>query len=54
MVFLMKHIFTFFSLVAALAAITVGSTIGSVIFLIVGVVFEGVFWTRLFRRKVTE
>jgi hypothetical protein len=50
----MKNIYTFFSLVAALAVYAAGSAIGSVFFLIVGVVFEGVFWTRLFRRKSTK
>jgi membrane protein implicated in regulation of membrane protease activity len=47
----MKQGITFFILFAAVAAYLVGSTVESMVFLIVGAVLESVFWFRLFRRN---
>jgi hypothetical protein len=45
----MKHAITFLILFAALFAYLAGSTLESMIFLIVGAVLESVFWFRLLR-----
>ena len=47
----MKHVITFSCLIAAVAAYLAGSTSGAVIFFVVGLILEGVFWLGLFRRK---
>lgn len=47
----MKHIITFFILFAAVVAYLAGSTLGSMIFLIIGAVLETIFWFRILRRN---
>lgn len=47
----MKHVITFLCLAAALAAYIAGSMSGAAIFFGAGIIFEGMFWFRLFRRK---
>lgn len=47
----MNHVITFSCLIAAAIAYLAGSASGAIIFFVVGVVLEGVFWLRLFRRK---
>ncbi len=38
-------------IVAALSAYSYGSTSGLFVFIIIGFIFEGMFWIRLFRKK---
>ena len=45
----MKHGITFFILFAAVAAYLAGSTLESMILLMVGAVLESIFWFRLLR-----
>jgi membrane protein implicated in regulation of membrane protease activity len=47
----MKQGITFFILFAAVAAYLAGSTVESMIFLMVGAVLESIFWFRLLRRN---
>lgn len=47
----MKHGMTFFILIAAVVAYLAGSTLGSMIFLIMGAVLETIFWFRILRRN---
>ncbi len=47
----MKHVITFFCFIAAVTSYLAGSASGAVIFFVVGVILESVFWFRLFRRK---
>jgi hypothetical protein len=48
----MRHAFTLLCLLAAIAAYGLaGSARGTVFFLGLGIVLEGTFWYRLFRRK---
>jgi hypothetical protein len=47
----MKQGITFFILFAAVAAYLAGSTLESMIFLMVGAAFESIFWFRLLRRN---
>ena len=47
----MKHIITVLSLIAAIASYIAGSAFGIVAFLISGLLLEGVFWARIFRRR---
>ncbi len=45
----MKHLITLLSLIAAVVAYIIGTATGAIIFLGLGVIFEAVFWARLFR-----
>ncbi|WP_446807916.1 hypothetical protein ACH50O_11395 [Methylomonas sp. 2BW1-5-20] len=47
----MKYLITLLSIIAAFASYIVGSISGLVAFMIAGIVFEGIFWRRIFRRK---
>ena len=47
----MKYVITLLTLVAAIAAYIIGVSSGIVIFLISGLLLEGLFWLRIFRRK---
>jgi hypothetical protein len=49
----MKQGITFFILFAAVAAYLAGSTVESMIFLMVGAVLESIFWFRLLWRNET-
>jgi len=46
-----RIIITLFCLLAAIACYVIGIPIGGVLFLVLGIIFEGVFWLRLFRRN---
>lgn len=48
---IMKHGITFFILFAAVAAYLAGSTLESMILLMIGAVLESIFWFRLLRRN---
>ena len=48
---IMKQGITFFILFAAVAAYLAGSTLESMILLMIGVVLESIFWFRLLRRN---
>ena len=47
----MKYVITLLTLVAAIAAYLIGSSTGLVALLVSGMLLEGVFWLRIFRRK---
>ena len=47
----MKHAITFFILFLAAIAYLAGSTLESMILLVVGAVLESLFWFRLLRRN---
>jgi hypothetical protein len=47
----MKYVVTLLTLVAAIASYIIGASSGVVVFLISGLLLEGIFWLRIFRRK---
>lgn len=48
---LQRWLITVLCLFAAIACFAFGVPAGGAIFLVLGIVLEGVFWTRLFKRK---
>ena len=47
----MKHLVTVAFLIAAVAFAIAGSASGFALFLLIGLLCEGVFWYRLFKKK---
>ena len=52
--FLKRWMITVFCLFAAIACYTFGIPAGGILFLVFGVLLEGIFWTRLFKRKAVK
>ncbi|SDK77124.1 hypothetical protein [Microbulbifer yueqingensis] len=51
MSFIKRWLLTLLFFSAAVACYVFGIPAGGAIFLMLGMVFEGIFWTRLFKRK---
>ena len=47
----MRHLITLACLVAAFAAYSIGWGRGITVFVVIGIIFEGIFWVRLLRKK---
>lgn len=50
----MKHLITIAILVAAIAVASAGYIAGFALLVVVGLLLEGVFWLRIFRRTPRE
>ncbi|WP_323846326.1 hypothetical protein [Microbulbifer magnicolonia] len=49
-----KHLITILCLLAALACYIFGVPAGGALFVVLGIVLEGIFWVRLLRRSGTK